>query len=191
MITHLNMVTKQLVLFLFTFMVFHEHSLCHADVTSHQQAANHETHALSQAPIKQKSIHDDKKNPSTHSQPYPPTKHHASTAQTRPLDTDYDLSRVKHLSRSDLEADFTSIILTMRWKGRQVLDHFDSDLLHLIFSNPHGEPEKVIQERWEAQCDFFLNHRDLDHFESYVLSGDDQFIDMAGLTTSFFDAQKF
>ncbi|KAL1452765.1 hypothetical protein WDU94_006962 [Cyamophila willieti] len=149
--------------------------------------------------INRNTSHDDKSAPThalttqptptdTHAQPSHWTKRR-STAQTRPLNTDYDLSRVKHLSRSELEADFTSIILTMRWKGRAVLDYFDSDLLNLIFSNPHGEPEKVILERWEAQCDFFLNHRDLDHFESYVLSGDDHFIDLAGLTTTFVDDQ--
>lgn len=103
------------------------------------------------------------------------TEHHRASNHTVP--PSFDLSRVKNLSRSELEANFHSIVLTMRKEGRNVLKYFSSDLLDLIFSNHNNEPEHVILERWHAQCDFFLDNEDIDHFESYVLSHDDKFID--------------
>ncbi|KAI5699045.1 hypothetical protein M8J76_008044 [Diaphorina citri] len=89
----------------------------------------------------------------------------------------FDLSRVKNLTRSELKIHLPSIVRTMKKEGRNVLKYFHSSLLNLIFSNPLNEPESTILERWKETCDFFLQHPDVDHFESYVLSSGERFVD--------------
>lgn len=109
---------------------------------------------------------------------------HVQPHANRTITAFFDLSRVKSLSRAELEDNYQSIVLSMRREGRNVLKYFHSDLLQMIFNNPHNETEEAIRERWWEQCDFLLENEDIDHFESYILSEDDRLIDGTNVRTA-------
>lgn len=112
------------------------------------------------------------------------TECHVQPHANRTVTAFFDLSRVQSMSDAELKHNYQSIVLSMRREGRSVLKYFKSDMLRVIFANPHNEAEAVILERWYEVCDFYLENEDVEHLKTYIFSEDDTVIDGTKVQTA-------
>lgn len=88
------------------------------------------------------------------------------------INTKFDLSKVYHMPWKEVQANFVSIIETMR---RETFDNLkkyfnNSELVTFQLTPTHGENATFLKERWHDMLDYFLDPGNDEHFKLYVLN---------------------
>uniref|UniRef100_A0A8D8W8T6 Uncharacterized protein n=1 Tax=Cacopsylla melanoneura TaxID=428564 RepID=A0A8D8W8T6_9HEMI len=93
------------------------------------------------------------------------------SAQDEAVNTNFDLSKVYDMPMSEVQANFLSIIATMKKEAFNCAKWFPkSELITFALTPTHGENQTFMLERWNDMCDYFLDPGMIEHFKLYVLN---------------------
>lgn len=91
--------------------------------------------------------------------------------QCSAVNANFDLSKVYDMPMSEIEANFPSIIETMKKEEFNNIKYFNkSELVTFALTPTHGENKTFMIERWHDMCDYFLDKGNIEDFKLYVLN---------------------